>query len=202
MPIALQTHITSQTDYAVRMFPEISNTQVSGSPFACAEIAPGLYRANPVQTDVFADGIYRLEFVKGGVSFNPPLYDFYQLKANQEAALAPVTTDTASRLASQNDLSLIATAAQVNAARDDVLDQGNTAWATGLTAGQQTQLNTIQTLATIATEPILNKTEIDPVAKTYTVFRSDGTTPRVVKDLFNSTDDPSSEAVYSEVPRT
>ena len=77
----------------------------------------------------------------------------------------------------------------------------NTAIATAVEGALSTQLDTIQTLATIATEPILNKTVIDSVAKTYTVFRADGTTPRVVKDLFNSTDDPSSEAVYSEVPR-
>jgi hypothetical protein len=88
MPIALQTAITGQTDYAVRMTLENSTTQVAGSPFAAPEFLPGLYRANPAQTDVFADGLYRLEFIKGGVSLNPPVYDTYQLRGGQEAALA------------------------------------------------------------------------------------------------------------------
>jgi hypothetical protein len=369
---------------------ENSTTQVAGSPFAAPEFLPGLYRANPAQTDVFADGLYRLEFIKGGASLNPPVYDTYQLRGGQEAALAPVTTDSASRAASQNDLSLIATTVQVNAARDAVIDapafttgdratltalstraseerlinletvardataadyratgfatvnpdnttigrlgalltgdftrfsttalsnaptssgggggltteqatqlaatattaqvnaardaviaapaftasdrttldgiatrasevrlvnletvardstaadyratgfstpaqvtavttavnaardnvntntntardavllQGNTAWTTGLTTPQQTQLNTIQTLATIATEPITNLTVIDQTAKTYTVYQADGVTPRVVKDLKNATGAASSEAVYSEIPR-
>jgi hypothetical protein len=194
------------------MFSENSATQVAGSPFALAELLPGLYRANPAQTDVFSDGLYRLEFIKGGASLIPPVRDTYQLKGGQEAALAPVTTDAASRTASQNDLSAIATTVQVNdardavntntnTARDAVLLQGNTNWATGLTTPQQTQLNTIQTLATIATEPITNRTVIDQTAKTYTVFQADGVTPRVIKDLKNATGAASSEAVYSEIPR-
>jgi hypothetical protein len=88
MPIALQTAITGQTDYAVRMTLENSTTQVAGSPFALAELLPGLYRANPAQTDVFADGLYRIEFIKGGAPLSPPVYDTYQLRGGQEAALA------------------------------------------------------------------------------------------------------------------
>jgi hypothetical protein len=130
MPIALQTSLTGQTDYAVRVFLENSTTQVAGSPFAAPEFLPGLYRANPAVTDVFGDGLYRLEFIKGGASLNPPLYDTYQLRGGQEAALAPVTTDAASRTASQNDLSAIATTAQVNAARDAVITRGDGAWIT------------------------------------------------------------------------
>jgi hypothetical protein len=120
---------------------ENSTTQVAGSPFAAPEFLPGLYRANPAQTDVFADGLYRLEFVKGGASLNPPLYDTYQLRGGQEAALAPVTTDSASRAASQNDLSLIATTAQVNAARDAVIA------APAFTTGDRATLTALSTRA-------------------------------------------------------
>ena len=320
MPIALQTAITGQSDYAVRMTLENSTTQVAGSPFAAPEFLPGLYRANPAQTDVFADGLYRIEFIKGGVSLNPPVYDTYQLRGGQEAALATVFTTadrttldgiatrasearlvnletvardataatyratgfstpaqvtavttavnaardnvntntntardaviaapafTASdrttldgiatrasevRLVNLETVARDATAANyratgfatpanvsavttavntardnvntnTNTARDAVLLQGNTTWTTGLTTGQQTQLNTIQTLATIATEPITNRTVIDQTTKTYTVYQADGVTPRVVKDLRNAAGQPSSEAVYSEIPR-
>jgi hypothetical protein len=92
MPIALQTQFTGQTDYAVRMTFENSTTQVEGSPFAAQEFLPGLYRANPAQTDVFGDGLYRIEFIKGGASLSPPLYDTYQLRGGQEAALATAFT--------------------------------------------------------------------------------------------------------------
>jgi hypothetical protein len=73
--------------------------------------------------------------------------------------------------------------------------------ATAVQASLNTQLNTIQTLATIATEPITNRTVIDQTTKTYTVYQADGITPRVVKDLKNAAGQPSSEAVYIEIPR-
>ena len=161
MPIALQTALTGQTDYAVRMTFENSTTQVAGSPFAAPEFLPGLYRANPAQTDVFADGLYRLEFIKGGAPLSPPVYDTYQLRGGQEAALAPVTTDAASRAASQNDLSLIATTAQVNAARDAVIA------APAFTTGDRATLTALSTRA--SEERLINLETVarDATAATY-----------------------------------
>jgi len=66
MPIALQTQRPEQTDYTVRMSPATGTTQVTGSPFVLSELVPGLYLADTADTDVFADGRYRLEFIKGG----------------------------------------------------------------------------------------------------------------------------------------
>jgi hypothetical protein len=143
------------------MSPENSTTQVAGSPFAAPEFLPGLYRANPAQTDVFGDGLYRLEFIKGGASLSPPVYDTYQLRGGQEAALAPVTTDAASRAASQNDLSLIATTAQVNAARDAVIA------APAFTTGDRATLNAISTRASEVRLANLETVARDSTAATY-----------------------------------
>ena len=173
MPIALQTQVPSQTDYAVRMFPYSSSTQVTGSPFSLSEAAgaPGLYLADTADTDIHGDGRYRLEFIKGGQPFSPPLYDFYELKGGSEASIGNLSIPTSSAIAT---------------AVDDELS---------------TQLNAIELNSKIASEPITNRTAIDSTANTYTLYQDDGTTPRVVKNLTDENGSPNASRVFEEVPQ-
>jgi hypothetical protein len=194
MPISLQTQVIGQTDYAVRMFPETSSTQVTGSPFACAEIAPGLYRVNPAQTDVFSDGRYRLEFIKAGASFTPPLYDFYELKDGAEAGLSSISASVdfapvldaiaeiptnpllaGSYVAPDNDA--IADLAQSVAQIPTTTAPAPSAIATAVQEALEPQLDAIAASADKARAADTNKAIANPITGITTVFADDNTTP-------------------------
>lgn len=96
----------------------------------------------------------------------------------------------------------------VNAARDQVIGSVEStsaptapAIATAVENTLSNQLDRIELSSKIASEPITNRERIDEVQSTYTLYRDDGVTPRIVKDLTNASGLPAITAVVEEVPR-
>jgi hypothetical protein len=211
MPIALQTQLPSQTDYAVRMSPATGTTQVAASPFALTELVPGLYLADTADTDVFADGRYRLEFIKGGQPFSPPLYDFYELKDGAEASLSNISTAAGGLTTEQNDRLLaiptnplladsytapdndaIAALAQSVAAIPTTPAPAPSAIASAVESTLGTQLDTIAADAAIARKGVTNNKNLNLTNDTGTLYDDDNETPVVVFDLAPSAIDSTS----------
>lgn len=103
------------------------------------------------------------------------------------ALTAAVETDTASRLASQNDLSAIATTAQVNAARDAVIQSVDLAPLSAAVAAVLAQ-------ATQARKTQTNDVSVNLTTGVITIFEDDGTTPFLQFQGLNAAGEPSATA--------
>jgi hypothetical protein len=124
------------------------------------------------------------------------------------ALTAPVTTDAASRTASQANVSLLATTAQLTAAQNAIITQGNSAWggsgtvdtaaiATAVQNQIKPQLDTIEDLAELSALPItadsivINSSSI----ATYT----QGGVPKHRVQLLDALGDPTATEVRQQI---
>ncbi len=85
---------------------------------------------------------------------------------------------------------------------DTAVDTINTATAASntLDAANQTLLQAVQGVVQTLQSLALNRTKIDPVAKTFTVYAANGTTPLYVFDLKDAQGAPSVTSIAERVP--
>lgn len=72
--------------------------------------------------------------------------------------------------------------------------------ASGSTGSAQNQILSIEALVEILKKHSNNRTKIDPVAKTLTVYEDDGITPMQIFDLYDSQGHPSVSEVAERMP--
>jgi hypothetical protein len=98
----------------------------------------------------------------------------------------------------QNDLSLIATTSQVNAARDAVIAHGDAEWVGGGAAVDLTPLQNavaqVLTQATQARKASVNNVAVNLTTGVITIFEDDGTTPFIRFQGTNAQGQPSATA--------